>query len=297
MRYLGALIAACILASITSADTTARAATPPRVILWFAEYSYWSGVPMGYPLPFALRLLVYDDGTVITRSRARPEPQDPGFRISRISAADAADLVETIRTQLTGAAHRSGRAGPDSGTTALQFWDAEAGKREHYEADGVPCRASDAERQAPSRLRRTVDSRFLKVCDDLLRFQPTAAGPWLPSKLLVVLKRTDKQPQRTIEWPADWRRHLDVHGDPPDQRLVACVPIEEPLPPLASELLGLSGNWLTLQHAGVEGPDTAGWVIHKWWPALPGPLTTVWRGEEGVDYPGDCMGGGFGFIQ
>jgi hypothetical protein len=291
MRYLVAWIAACTLVVEASADT------PPRAILWFAEYSYWTADPMGYPLPSALRLLVYDDGTVITRSpwyRKRPHP---GFWIGNISATDAAALVETVRMQMTGAAYRSGRDAPDSGSTILEFWDSQTGRREHYESDSWPCAMNDQERQALSRLRGTVDRRFLKTCDDLLQFTLAEARPWLPRQILVVLKPTVTQAERMVQWPSDWPRDWTTYRDPPNQRLIACVPIEAPLPPLASELLGLSGDWLTLQEAGIEGSDTAGWVLHKWWPALPGPLSTVWESGDGVAYPGDCNGQNFGFAQ
>lgn len=297
MRCTAALIAACVLVSVASADTTIKPAPTPRAILWFAEYSYWTGVPMDFPLPTALRQLVYSDGTVITRSRWYRKQPDPGFWIGKISAADAAGLVERVRTQLTGAAHRSGRDAPDNGTTILEFWNAQTGKREHYESDSWPCAMNDQERQAIPRLRGTVDSAFLKMCDELLTYQLVDAKPWLPRQILVVLKPSAQQPERMVRWPSDWPRDWTTYRAPPDQRLIACVPIEEPLPALASELLGLSGNWLTLQNAGIEGPDTAGWMIHKWWPTLPGPLATVWRGQEGIDYPGDCTGADFGFVR
>lgn len=297
MRYLCALVAACLAGAAASADTNVQPATTPRAILWFAEYSYWTAVPMDYPLPSALRLLVYSDGTVITRSRWYRKQPDPGFWIANISAADATAMVETLRTQLAGAARRSGRAGPDSGSTILEYWDAQTGKREHYESDSWPCATNDQERTALSRLRGTVDSRFLKACDDLLQFRLNEADPWLPDQILIVLKPTDAHPARTIEWPSNWPPNWTPYGDPPNQRLIACVPIEAPPRAVASELLGLSGNWLTLQEAGIEGADTAGWMIHKWWPTLPGPLATVWRNQEGVDYPGDCNGEDFGFTK
>jgi len=252
---------------------------------------------MGYPLPSALRLLVYSDGTVITRSRQYRDQPDPGFWIAKISAVDAVALVETVRTQMIGAAHRSGRDAPDNGSTILEFWDPHTGRREHYESDSWPCAMNDRERTVLSRLRGTVDSRFLKVCDDLLQFRLAEAERWIPRKILIVLKPTDEHPGRMIEWPSDWPPDWTPYGDPPNQRLIACVPIEAPSQALASELLGQSGNWLTLQEAGIAGADTAGWMIHKWWPALPGPLATVWRNQEGVDYPGDCNGKDFGFAQ
>jgi hypothetical protein len=297
MRYLAALISMCIVISATKAETIARPAPAPRAILWFVEHSYWTGIPMDYPLPSALRLLVYSDGTVITRSRWYRNQPDPGFWIGKISAADAASLVERVRTQMIGAAHRSGRDAPDNGTTVLEFWDAQAGKREHYESDSWPCGIDDQERQALSRLRGTVDSGFLRVCDELLLFRLAEAERWIPQKVLIVLKPTSKQSDRVVAWPSKWPRTWTVYGHPREPRLIMCVPIEAPLPPLASEFLGLSGNWLTLQGAGIEGPDTAGWIIHKWWPTLPGPLATIWRGKEGIDYPGDCAGANFGFAQ
>jgi hypothetical protein len=199
-------IVAFVIAAALSCTISAQADPKPLVVLW--ESGGW-GTPIG-PEPYGLRLVVYDDGRVLSSPDTIEMTDDgaPRFLISTINPAAAISMAASIRDDLAAIPKELRGAEPltDMGWTTIQIWNSENGRFERHDAYGHPCLAPQEGIRSDvfdSDQRASIDAQFLKVCDDLSLYAAAGSKPWLPGTMWISILRQSEKPDVTFEWPGD----------------------------------------------------------------------------------------------
>src|SRR3954470_1518874 len=173
-------LAATVLAS---GHAAADESPKPRPLLALFETTRIS-LPQG-PLPDGLRVVLYDDGEIITRSgptQADPDPPGRGVTFGILERGAAESLWRDAVADLNSVSstHSGLAAAADAGTTILEVWDGE--RYRQFSANAWPCAAEG--RPIPQGLwqrnREQTDASFIKVCDRLMRYNIPAPQPWAP---------------------------------------------------------------------------------------------------------------------
>lgn len=166
---------------------SAHAEPRPLLVLW--ESNGW-GAPAG-PQPYGLRLVIYDDGEVISSPDGIEMASDgaPHFLFSKKTPAEAIAAADSVKQQLAGLPKELRGAEPatDMGWTTIQVQDSVSGQPERYDAYGLPCQAPNRDFKTADKLdaiqRLSMNADFLKVCDALSLYDDADARPWAPSTM------------------------------------------------------------------------------------------------------------------
>lgn len=268
----------------------AAAPVVPKPILIVTEW-YDRGL-LTSPWPLDLRLVAYDNGLVIAQRRSGDFGDVPEFVWQQMAPEEASALAAEAKAAglenvaITG---ESAQIFPDSGFTAIEYWDAERSELVKLEASATPCRAWDrrAEDNWWTELRRATDPRFVTLCDRLLQLPLPAAKIWHPAEMTIVLIPGKGELDRIAGWPESWPktwRKIDLYGSP---SIEVCVPVGPEPDAFTAQFLDMGSAQWTPDATALRGPLSELWTPLAFASkvAMPAPITH-WA-------PGPCSGGGY----
>lgn len=254
-----------ILSACAAPATTVSHAAEPRAILVLAESHY--ELYLSHPWPVDLRLVAYDNGLVIRQPMQLSNPEGPPHFVSQQrSPGEIQALVAEVKAAALAGVELTRQDAPlplHAGDTRLEYWDADAQTFVSLYAYGTPCSGNDDDAKKPwvAEMRPLTDPRFVKLCDDVLRFPLDGAEDWHPQEMLVQLLATESQTvDKVVPWPRSWPRKWRVDDGGGYKQITLCVPVGTQPDNITAQILS-PGSEVWTKNVAVGKSGREWWTI------------------------------------
>jgi hypothetical protein len=238
--------------------------TEPKPVLVLSERIDWGG--SGHPWPIELRLVAYDNGLIIQQPVKNDPLTKPQFVWQKKTPDEVSALVAEVKAagldhiQVT---HENVPLAVDAGFTSIEYRDSESAESlVKATAYDMPCAAEDSDAQVAWKAlaRSATDSRFLQLCDKLLRLPRADAKEWYPDEMTVALITVNKQPDKIVPWPEAWPRKWSISDEGSYKKIEVCAPVGPRPDDLTAQILDpRSEAWS--QSIAVKQDGSEWWIV------------------------------------